>query len=91
MTLKDPQTIIRNLYQKYAVRKDNIIHAEKIFIINSVIKNLFEGQTANSVDKRLLAQYAELIDRYLKDEVDICWKDGKLMVEEKNLGGSNGS
>ena len=82
MTVKDPKTIIRNLYQKYAKRSENIIHAEKIFIINSLIKDLFTGHDANSVDKRLLAQYAELIDRYLKNEVDIYWKDGKLMVDE---------
>jgi hypothetical protein len=91
MTVKDPQTIIRNLYQKYAKRTDNVIHAKKIFVINSIIKDIFSGVDANSVDKRLLSQYAELIDRYLKDEVDIRWKDGKLVVEETNLGGSNGS
>ena len=60
------------------------------FIINSIIQDLFRGKDANSIDKRLLGQYADLIDRYLKNEVDILWKDGKLMVEEVNPGEPNG-
>ena len=34
------------------------------------------------VDKELLVQYGELINRFLKDEVDIYWQDDILMVKE---------
>ena len=90
MNVKDPQKIIRGLVQKYAKRQDNVIYASKLFIINSIIAELFNGIDYKQVDKKVLAEYGYLIDRYLKDEVDILWKDGKIQVEELALKEPNG-
>ena len=90
MNVKDPHKIIRGLVQKYAKKQDNVIYAGKLFIINSIISNLFEGVDYRQVDKKVLAEYGYLIDRYLKDEVDIVWKDGRLQVEELASNESNG-
>jgi hypothetical protein len=82
MNVKDPQKIISGLVQKYAKKENNIIYADKLFIINSIIAQLFDGVDYRQVDKKVLAEYGYIIDRYLKNEVDICWKDGKVQVEE---------
>jgi hypothetical protein len=82
MNVKDPQKIISGLVQKYAKRENNIIYADKLFVINSIICQLFDGVDYRQVDKKVLAEYGYIIDRYLKNEVDICWKDGKVQVEE---------
>jgi hypothetical protein len=82
MNVKDPQKIIGGLVQKYAKRENNIIYADKLFVINSIICQLFDGVDYRQVDKKVLAEYGYIIDRYLKNEVDICWKDGKVQVEE---------
>jgi hypothetical protein len=82
MNVKDPQKIISGLVQKYVKREGNIIYADKLFVINSIICQLFDGVDYRQVDKKVLAEYGYIIDRYLKNEVDICWKDGRVQVEE---------
>lgn len=82
MTLKDPKKIIRNLFDKHSEKIDNVIYTEKLFIINSIVNYLFKDKYYTQVDKEKLAEYGELINRFLKDEVDIYWRDGKLMVDE---------
>lgn len=83
MTLKDPKTIILGLYHKNVKVEGNLYRIEKLFLINSIISHLFkDGPT--KVDKLMLSRYAELIDRYIKNEIDIYWEDGKLLVEDLN-------
>ena len=82
MNLKDPKKIIRNLFDKHAKKKDNVVFAEKLFIINSVINYIFKDKYYTEIDKVKLIEYGEIINRYLRDEVDIYWKDDTLMVED---------
>lgn len=82
MQLKDPKNIIRNLFTKYAKIEDNVIYAQKIFIINSIIKYIYRDAERNNVNKDELMFYGEAIDRYLKNEVDITWKHGKIIVKD---------
>lgn len=82
MVLKDPKKIIRNLFDKHAIKEDNVVHAQKLFIINSIINYLFKDKSYTDIDKVKLIEYGEIINRYLKDEVDIYWEDDKLMVED---------
>lgn len=82
MQLKDPKNIIRNLFTKYAKIEDNVVYAEKIFIINSVVKYIYRDAGKNSVNKDELMLYGEAIDRYLKNEVDIVWKHGNIIIKD---------
>lgn len=82
MDLIDPKRIIRNLYKKYAIVDGNLIDANKLFIINTVINYIFKDKDYRRMERETLAKYGELINRYLKNEVDIYWKDDKLLVEE---------
>jgi hypothetical protein len=87
MKFRDPKTIIRNLFNKYAKIEENVVHAEKIFIINSVINYIYRDSDKNKVDKDELMFFGEAIDRYLKNEVDIRWKNGKLIITEPKTRG----
>ena len=82
MTLKDPKKIIRNLFDKHAEKIDNVIYADKLFMINSIIYYLFKDKDYTKIDKQKLIEYGELISRFLKEEVDIFWENGTLMVRE---------
>jgi len=82
MTFKDPKKILRNLFDKYHEKHDNVIYANKIFIINTVINYLFKDKDYRTLDKQKIVDYGEIINRYLADEVDIFWQDGILMVRE---------
>ena len=78
----EPKKIIRNLYKKYAIVDGNLVDANKLFIINTIINYIFKDKEYKKVDSKQLADYGELISRFLKEEVDIYWKDDKLLVEE---------
>lgn len=81
MTLKQPKQIINGLFSKYAILEDNVVYAEKLFIINTVINYVFKERDRDITSKRLL-KYGEIITRYLNNEIDIYWKDDKLFVKE---------
>jgi hypothetical protein len=83
MTLKDPKKIIRNLFDKHATKMDNVVYAEKLFIINTIVNYLFRDKHYTEIDKKELMEYGEVINKFLKNEVDIFWKDGKLMVQDE--------
>lgn len=82
MQLVEPKKIIRNLYKKYAIIEGNLVMADKLFIINTVINYIFKDGDYKSIKNKDLAEYGEIISRYLKNEVDIYWEDDRLLVEE---------
>lgn len=82
MQFVEPKKIIRNLYKKYAIIEGNLVMADKLFIINTVINYIFKDGDYRSIKTKYLAEYGEIISRYLKNEVDIYWEDDKLLVEE---------
>lgn len=86
MNLKDPKTVVRNLYQKYIHKEENVIYVDKIFIINTIINFLFAGKTYKELDQFQIARYGEYIHRFLQDEVDIFWKDGRLIIRDLQSG-----
>jgi metal-responsive CopG/Arc/MetJ family transcriptional regulator len=81
MRLKDRREIIRDLFRKYIPQKENLIEAKKLFIINSVVNYVYGHEDQKEINK-LLAFYGELISKYLKDEVDLYWKDGRIAVRD---------
>lgn len=86
MNLKDPKKVITGIFKKYVKIDGNIIYADKLFVINSIINQIYNEETQTVSSKKLL-EYGEIINRYLKNEVDILWKDGNIMVKEhKSLG-----
>jgi len=82
MVAREPKNIIRNLFNKYANLKDNVVYAEKLFVINTIINHLFKDSDKKPPNKSDLMYYGEVIDRYLKNELDIRWKDGKILISE---------
>lgn len=82
MDVKEPKKIIRNLFTKYAIIQDNVVYAEKLFIINTVINYIFKDEDYRTIKKTTLLHYGELINKFIKNEVDIYWEDDKLFVEE---------
>jgi len=90
MNLKSPKTILRNLFDKHAEKIDNVIYADKLFVINTVINYLFKDKNYYNIDKKKVLEYGELISRYLLEEVDIYWEGGILMVKEAGAKESKG-
>jgi hypothetical protein len=80
--VRNPKDIIRNLFTKYAKVEGNVIYAEKLFTINAIIKYIYRDSENNNISKEELKLYGEAIDRYLKNEVDIKWKHGKIIIKD---------
>lgn len=87
MKLKEPKTIIRNLFKKYAIKKDNVVYADKLFVINSIITYLYDEERSDKLNKDEIIYYGELIDKFLKKEIDIQWRGGKLVVSDPKVEG----
>jgi hypothetical protein len=81
MTIKQPKQIVNSIYKKYAIIEENVIYADKLFIINTVINYIFRDNDRRAMSKKLL-EYGEIITRYLNNDVDIYWEDDKLLVKE---------
>lgn len=81
MTLKQPKQIITSIFNKYVKKQDNIVFANKLFIINSIINNLFKNKQNKTFNQDLI-EYGEIINRYLENQIDIFWKDGRIMIKE---------
>lgn len=86
MRVKDPKTILRNLFSEYKHKDQNVVYVEKLFIVNTVINYLFKDKSYRELDQFQIARYGELINRFLKEEVDIYWKNGRLMVRDLESG-----
>lgn len=81
MTLKQPKQIITSIFKKYAKIQDNVVYADKLFVINTVVNTLFKNRNNKNFNKELV-EYGEIINRYLNNEVDIFWEGDTIMVKE---------
>jgi hypothetical protein len=81
MTLRQPKQIITSIFKKYAKRQDNVVYADKLFIINTVVNTLFKNRDSKNFNKDLV-EYGEIINRFLNNEVDIFWEGDTIMVKE---------
>jgi hypothetical protein len=81
MRLKDRKEVIRDMFKHYVKKDDNVILANKFFIINSIINYVYTTQDEKERMKLLLF-YGDLITRYLKNEIDLHWEDGRVLVDE---------
>jgi hypothetical protein len=64
-------------------QKDNVIHSEKAFVINSILKLCFKKSKKNRQSKEEWLRYLKIIDSYIRDKTDIKWRSGKFEIYEK--------
>ena len=81
MNLKEPKKVITGIFKKYVKIEGNTIYADKLFVINSIINKLY-SEDGKAISSKTLIEYGEIINRYLKNEIDIFWKDGNILVKE---------
>lgn len=81
MGAAEPEKVISGILKKYLKQDGNLVYAQKLFVVNSIILHLLGNDKYKSIDKKILLEYSILIDQYLKNDIDIRWEDGKLVVE----------
>lgn len=81
MRLKDRKEVVRDLFKLKITKEENIIWASKFFIINSIINYVYDIKDEKE-RMQLLLLYGDLITKFLKNEIDLRWQDGRILVDE---------
>lgn len=81
MKLKDRKQVMRDFFRARMTKENNVINANKFFIINSIINYIYDAEEEKE-RMELLVVYGDLISKYLKNEVDLRWEDGRIVVDE---------
>ena len=68
-------------------KRGNVIYAEKVFFVNSVIQWCLKRKENKEINIKQFRSYMLLLDKYVKQQVDLSWRDKKLLVQRKALEG----
>ena len=60
---------------------DNIIWAEKAFMVRAVIDWCLEKKKDGEFDEIAFDSFIKIVDRYIRDEVDIEWEDDVIIIK----------
>ena len=75
----DKKDFIKFLYDRGTLKRDeNVYHAEKVFIINQVIKQCVSSDPSEDA----LVKYLMLVDRFINNKLDLFFMNDKLYIRE---------
>ena len=75
----DKKDFIKFLYDRGTLKRDeNVYHAEKVFIINQVIKHCISGDSSEDA----MVKYLMLVDRFINNKLDLFFMNDKLYIRE---------
>ena len=80
----EAQAFIRDIIREgnYFYYEDNVFHAEKLFVVNSVIVWVVERAKSGEFDSAQVKNYLNAIASYLSGKLDIFWDNGTLYVRK---------
>jgi len=67
---------------KYFYHEDNVFRAEKLFLVNSVIKWVVEQAKNKEFDSTQVRNYLNVVSSFLEGQIDIFWENGTLYVHK---------
>jgi len=62
-------------------KDDNIIWAEKAFMVRAVIDWCLEKKKSGELDEIAFDSFIKVVDKYIKDEVDIEWENDAIIIK----------
>ena len=75
----DKKDFIKFLYDRGTLKRDeNVYHAEKVFIINQVIKSCISSDPSEDA----IVKYLMLVDRFINNKLDLFFMNDKLYIRE---------
>ena len=76
----DKKDFIKFLYDRGTLKRDeNVYHAEKVFIINQVIKQCIGANPSEDA----MVKYLMLVDRFINNKLDLFFMNDKLYIREQ--------
>ena len=80
----DKKDFIKFLYDRGTLKRDeNVYHAEKVFIINQVIKSCVSSDPSEDA----MVKYLMLVDRFINNKLDLFFMNDKLYIREQSNDG----
>lgn len=58
--------------------EDNIVHCEKLFVVNRVMKWLYTNLQSDDITIDSMKNYLLVINEYLDDHAELSWEEGEL-------------
>ena len=62
---------------------DNVVHCDKLFMVNGIMKWLYNKLSSEEIDIDSMREYLLLINEYLDDNVELSWEHGELSYVKK--------
>ena len=77
------QKVMENLKERFMEEEDNVVKAEKLFLVHSLVRDVVAKKFSGELDDEQCKVYFIYIEKYLKDEIDMFWEEGVLKVKRK--------
>ncbi len=77
-------------YDRTFYRKGNVYFLKRAFFVNSVINHLLKEQEAGNISITQLQEYITYLERYVKNKINLYWKNGQLTMTSLITRGTNG-
>ncbi len=77
------QKVMENLKERFMEEEDNVVKAEKFFLVSSVIRDVVQKKFSGELDDEQCRAYFVYVEKFLKDEVEMFWEEGVVKVKRK--------
>jgi hypothetical protein len=58
--------------------EENVIHAEKAFVVNAAMRYIFKKLQNEEIPESKVGQFFGILEDFKNGKVDLRWKDGNL-------------
>tara|TARA_R100000808_G_C2013697_1_gene65107 strand:+ start:90 stop:416 length:327 start_codon:yes stop_codon:yes gene_type:complete len=77
-------------YDRTFYRRDNVYFLKRAFFVNSAINHLLREQEDGKITVGQLQEYITYLERYVKNKINLYWKNGQLTMTSLITRGTNG-
>ena len=78
-------------YDRTFYRKGNVYFLKRAFFVNSVISHLLREQEVGNITISQLQEYLSYLEKYVKNKINLYWKNGQLTMTSLITRGSGES
>jgi len=77
------QKVMENLKERFMEEEDNVVKAEKFFLVWSVVRDVVQRKFSGELDDEQCRAYFVYVEKFLKGEVEMFWEEGVVKVKRK--------
>lgn len=83
--LKDKKAVLNWLFDENAISvEENVLYAEKAFFVSTVVSWCAEQVKKGNMSTTQVNQCMKLLRKFLRGKIELCWKDGTIIIPDKD-------